>query len=146
MADSGQHKSFLETRDAQEVFDRARTTAVELARLILTLATGTIGAIALAVLHASPTAHFTNLQSALIAATLTVLVLTIALALVGIAADVASDASWGFALFYNEQQKTGHWHKSRNRWRRVRKALLGAAAIGFIAGIVCAGLFVMTFV
>ncbi|WP_353070960.1 hypothetical protein [Tunturiibacter gelidiferens] len=135
----------LETRDKQSLFDRARATAVELARLILTLATGIIGALSLAAMHAPPNG-FTSNEKILIRTALICLVLTVACALSGVAADSASDSSWGWALYHNEHNDKGQWHKKRNQWRQVRKILFIIVVLGFIAGITCAGLLILALV
>jgi hypothetical protein len=128
-------------RDTQGLFDRARSTAVELARLILTLATGTIGALSLAVMHVSPVPfpepHITFLRCALIS-----LVLTVALALVGIASDALSDSTWALSLRHDED-KTGRWYKRHGVWRILRKTIFALSAVAFVIGIASAGMLIL---
>jgi NADH:ubiquinone oxidoreductase subunit 5 (subunit L)/multisubunit Na+/H+ antiporter MnhA subunit len=135
----------FENKEAQRYFDRARATAVELAKLILTLATGSIGGLALAAMH-PPTGGFTHYQQRLFISALIILVLALAFSLGGIAADAASDGSLGMSKYKNERHNTDHWHKKHDRSRDRRKYLLTFAAVCLAVGIICAGSLIFTFV
>jgi hypothetical protein len=132
-----------EIRDQATLFTRARTTSVELARLVLTLATGTIGAISLEALHGQAFQGPHKPELTLIRIALISLVITVASALIGVAADSASDVSRGMALFKHEAEKAKHFHILSDRSLRFRNRLFITATISFITGIACAGIFIL---
>ncbi len=127
-------------RPDSELFDRARTTAVELVRLVLTLATGTIAALSFGTLR-EPHQPLTSYQQQVLKFALGSLVLTVAFALVGVAADATADSNWALAI-RRKENSDGHWYRRMKTWRRVRKTTFSFAVISFLAGICAAGSFV----
>jgi hypothetical protein len=146
MSDPPNPPVVTDIRDPPTLFTRARTTSVELARLILTLATATIGAISLEALHGQGLKALTCSGRILIRIALVSLVLTIASALGGIAADAASDASRGWAIVNNETKKTDPFHIRCAHLFRIRKCLFISATVGFTTGIACAGILILSLI
>lgn len=136
MNDAEIHSS-LAKRDPQSLFDRARGTAVELARLIITLSTGTIAALALTAIH-DPPLHLDSNEQWVYRATLFFLLVTIATALAAVASDAASDGAWAKSLL-EDTASEDRWARRHKVWRVARKSLLGASAVCFVVGILFAG-------
>lgn len=136
MNDTESHSS-LAKRDPQSLFDRARGTAVELARLIITLSTGTIAALALAAIH-DPPLHLDSYELGIYRGALYFLLATIATALAAVAADAAADGTWALSLLRDKVPRD-HWARRHGFWQVSRKWLLGTSAVCFVAGILFAG-------
>jgi hypothetical protein len=127
-------------RDEWELFDRARNTAVELVRLVLTLATGTIAALSVEAMR-EPRLHLKPNEQKVICFALAALVISVALALIGVASDATVYSNWALAIRHKEGVQ-GRWYRTLVVARWVRKASFVIASASFVAGIFAAGVLI----
>ena len=127
---------------AQLRFDRGRESTIDLAKLVIALATGSVAALFAALLR-TPPLPLTATGWKWFAAALVAMVAAVGTALLGWAADAGFYGAWGFkslASASGDVDQVGRWRERRERWRRARSILWGLAALLFLGGVAATGI------